>query len=208
LWNVLRNDNYNVVFSDYVVNADTLKKVPNNVLAKLDWNYIKSNVSSVGISYKAIGAGEKYFKYIGRGFRYGIEKTQIEWPLWNFDVEEIESENIETFERIVWYCKCKGIELIFIQSALPPHRLKNENMDEVHDYFTNLCNNYNVPFYDMNYIKKEYLNRTDDDYVDIDGHMLGELAERHTKALADILNSDDKDIYFYNSYEEVLDNLN
>ena len=120
----------------------------------------------------------------------------------------IKSENLEAFRKIVVYCKDNDIELICVQSALPPYRLQNENMDEVHDYFIELCGKYDVPFYDLNYLKKEYLSRTDDDYVDLDGHMMGTLADRQSAVLGQILISENKDAFFYDNYSDVLNHLN
>jgi len=94
-----------------------------------------------------------------------------------------------------------------VQSALPPYRLQNENMDEVHEYFTELCSEYQVPFYDLNYLKDEYLSRTDDDYVDLDGHMMGELADRQSAVLGQILISENKEAFFYDNYDDVLKHL-
>jgi hypothetical protein len=94
-----------------------------------------------------------------------------------------------------------------VQSALPPYRVQNENMDEVHEYFTELCSEYQVPFYDLNYLKNEFLSRTDDDYVDLDGHMMGELADRQSAVLGQILISENKEAFFYDNYDDVLNNL-
>ena len=136
-----------------------------------------------------LGTTDRY-KYLGRGFRYGLKKSGVEWPKFDFSKGNIKQENIEAFKKIAEYCKDNDIELICVQSALPPYRLQNENMDEVHEYFTELCSEYQVPFYDLNYLKDEYLSRTDDDYVDLDGHMMGELADRQSAVLGQILISE------------------
>jgi len=81
-------------------------------------------------------------------------------------------------------------------------------MDDVHEYFAELCGEYGVPFYDLNYLKDEYLSRTDDDYVDLDGHMMGELADRQSAVLGQILISKDKKAFFYDNYDDVLSHLN
>ena len=100
------------------------------------------------------------------------------------------------------------IELVCVQSALPPYRLQNENMDDAHEYFAELCGEYDVPFYDFNYLKDEYLSRTDDDYVDLDGHMMGELADRQSAVLGQILIAENKKEFFYDNYDDVLSHLN
>ena len=71
-----------------------------------------------------------------------------------------------------------------------------------------MCGEYNVPFYDLNYLKDEYLSRTDDDYVDLDGHMMGKLAERQSMVLGQILISDNKEVFFYDNFEDVMNHLN
>lgn len=44
--------------------------------------------------------------------------------------------------------------MICVSSALPPKRLKEEDIDQFHQYFAALCDSIGVPFYDMNYAKK------------------------------------------------------
>lgn len=63
---------------------------------------------------------EEGFEYKGRGFRYGLKKSGVEWPSWDFDESNIKEENVEAFKKIVKYCKDNDIELICVQSALPP----------------------------------------------------------------------------------------
>lgn len=205
--NILAKDNYNDTIADYNVSLSIVKRVPQNLSVKLTKAYIIGDDSSIQNTYSIIGAVGS-FEYKGRGFRYGLKKSGIEWPSWYFNKDDVKEENLEAFKKIVQYCKNNNIELICVQSALPPYRLQNENMDEVHEYFTELCGKYNVPFYDLNYLKEEYLSRTDDDYVDLDGHMMGELADRQSTVLGQILVSENKDAFFYDNYNDVLTHLN
>lgn len=196
--NILVKDNYNDTLTDYYVSTMTVKRIPQNLKCKLNKAYLTGDESSIQNTYSIIGAVGS-FEYKGRGFRYGLKKSGVEWPSWNFDKDSIKQENIDAFKKIAKYCKDNDIELVCVQSALPPYRLQNENMDEVHEYFTELCSEYNVPFYDLNYLKNEYLSRTDDDYVDLDGHMMGELADRQSAVLGQILISENKEAFFYDA---------
>ena len=205
--NILVKDNYNDTFADYNVNVAMVKKIPKNLKCKLNKAYLRGDESSIQNTYSIIGVAGN-FEYKGRGFRYGLRKSGIEWPRWDFDENSIKEENVETFKKIVKYCKDNDIELVCVQSALPPYRLQNENMDDVHEYFAELCGEYGVPFYDLNYLKDEYLSRTDDDYVDLDGHMMGELADRQSAVLGQILISKNKKAFFYDNYDDVLSHLN
>lgn len=204
--NILAKDNYNDTFADYNFRATTIKKIPMNVKCKINKAYWKCDDTFVENIYYTTGVADN-FEYKGRGFRYGLKKSGVEWPSWDFDESNIKEENIEAFKKIVKYCKDNDIELICVQSALPPYRVQNENMDEVHEYFTELCSEYQVPFYDLNYLKNEFLSRTDDDYVDLDGHMMGELADRQSAVLGQILISENKEAFFYDNYDDVLNNL-
>ena len=205
--NVLMNDNYNSLFADYNVAIYTAVQIPQNLKCKLTKGYIFGNEESLREIYKVLKLDN--FEYIGRGFRYGQKYNYAEWPEWDFREDEVLETNLSAFNKIVKYCSENSIELICVQSALPPFRLRLQNghMDEAHEYYTKLCNDKGVPFYDLNYLKEEYLPRTDDDYVDMDGHMMGELADRQSAVLCEIINSDDPSAFFYDSYDEVLSHL-
>ena len=205
--NILVRDNYNDIFADYNFSTATIKKIPMNVKCKVNQAYWKCDDIFVENIYYTTGVADN-FEYKGRGFRYGLKKSGVEWPSWDFDENNIKQENVEAFKKIVKYCKDNDIELVCVQSALPPYRLQNENMDDVHEYFAELCGEYGIPFYDLNYLKDEYLSRTDDDYVDLDGHMMGELADRQSAVLGQILISKNKKAFFYDNYDDVLSHLN
>lgn len=209
LKNVLAKDNYNDTIADYNFCIDNIKKIPKNIEGKFSREYIEGEEAFMENTYASVvlGTTDRY-KYLGRGFRYGLKKSGVEWPRFNFISDNVKEENLRAFRKIVEYCNDNDIELICVQSALPPYRLQNENMDEVHEYFTVLCSEYGVPFYDLNYLKEEYLSRTDDDYVDLDGHMMGELADRQSAVLGQILISENREAFFYDNYDDVLSHLN
>ena len=205
-WDVQWNDNYNDPLCDYLVTISSIMKIPQTIRAKTNALYWNSSPKAIEYANDAAGVSETY-EYKGRGFRYGIKHSGIEHSKWEFDETQIKDENIKAFAKIVKYCREHDIDLICIQSATTPSRIKNENFDDVHRYFDELCSNYDVPFYDMNYVKTEYFQRSEEDFVDSDGHMMGALAEEHTNILLEIINSESPAIYFYETYEEVLNNL-
>ena len=203
---ILLKENYNDILADYTVNSTTIKNIPRNVECKLSKSNYIGGESAIQSVYSVI-ENESY-RYEGRGFLRGIKKSDNKYESKQFDTDNINAENLEAFKKIVQYCKNNNIELVCAQSALPPYRLLNENMDEVHEYFAELCDKYDVPFYDLNYLKDEYLSRTDDDYIDLEGHMMGELADRQSTVLGQILVSENKDAFFYDNYNDVLTHLN
>lgn len=206
--NILLNENYNDIFADYTVETSTIKQIPRNLKCKLRKEYFSGGESAIQSTYSMIVSDEGSYEYEGRGFLRGIKETESDYVSKDFDVNNIKQKNVEAFQKIVNYCKDNDIDLVCVQSSLPPYRLENENLDAVHDYFTKLCEKNSVPFYDLNYLKSEYLSRTDDNYVDLDGHMMGELADKQSAVFAEILLSDSKEKYFYDNYDDVINNLN
>lgn len=204
LTNVLWGQQWNMTLFDYQLTSTGIRKIPQVLRSKLNVPYMTADVSSLDAIYDAIGLTAKY-ENRGRGFLYGYNPSGVPWPTWEFEASSVNEEKIAVFEKIIRYCREKNMKLVCVQSALPPYRLRNENIDEVHDFFTQLCDTYEVPFIDMNYARG--LPRTDEEYVDLDGHMMGQLADRHTKLLCEILKAEDPEQFFYQSYDEVLEVL-
>lgn len=203
---VIWPDRFIKLFCDYQLTWENIKKIPNCVGAKLDPAYIANEDSAMNAVNKYLKSDTAY-KYEGRGFLRGVNRApDLGWEDWEFD-GKIEQDNIDSFIQMKEYCDEHGIKLVCVQSALIPSRLKSQNMGDVHDYFDNLFGSMGIEFYDFNYGRAEYLHRTDEDYVDLDGHMMGDIADKQTKLLVEVLKSDNPEQYFYSSYDEVLANL-
>ena len=86
-------------------------------------------------------------------------------------------------------------------------RLQHENHDEIHEFFTDLTESRGVRLIDMNYLKFRYLPRTAEDYMDSDGHMQENLAQRQAELLKEITFADDESVYFEDNYESVLQGI-
>ena len=200
-------DRFVKLYCDYQLTWENIQKIPNCVRAKFDKDYIENNDAAMNAVNRYLKS-DTAFTYEGRGFLRGVNRApELGWEDWEFK-NDVEQSNIDSLEQIKAYCDEHGIKLICVQSALIPSRLKTQNMGDVHDYFVNMLSARGIEFYDFNYGKWEYLHRTDNDYVDADGHMMGEIADRQSRLLVDVLKSDNPQQYFYNSYDEVLANLN
>lgn len=199
-------DNYNDVLFDYSLTALKTPDIDKVVKTKLSREYREKDSSAIELVNETVGVSVNY-EYIGRGYRYGKSRSKAKTSPYTFTADRVNEECLKYFSMMVKYCKKNGIQLICVQSALPPVRLQSDNMEDVHEYFTELCHENDVPFYDMNYVKKEYLGQKDSDFVDEDGHMMGEFSQKHTRVLSEILQSDDPDTFFYADYQEVLNNL-
>ena len=139
-----------------------------------------------------------------------LRKNTIEDPgydYWIFEEEKISEEAVADFHRIADYCEAQGIELVCIESALPPIRLRNENHQVSHDWFAQLCAERDLPYYDMNFVSFDRLPRTYADYEDVDGHMTGEMATKQASLLREIVTAQDPDSYFEGCFTDVLHSL-
>lgn len=196
----LMEENYNYTLFPYTFDMKALRKAPGVVRSKLLLRDLPPDERIRGI-YAFLNIS-KNFDYVGRGFRAGREKDPLAdetfEPLW-FEKENIAPEYIEAFEDMTAYCKEENIRLVCIVSALPEKRLTEENYAAAHEYFRDLCAGEGVGFYDMNCLRPDLLPRTAEDYTDLDGHMMGDLARRQTQLLIDIEKAEDRDSFFVRS---------
>ena len=195
--------------ADYRLAPRNASQIPGAAYVRLRPSYWHHGEETIPMIMKALYLGANY-EYKGRGFRYGhsysFHMDTLYKPV-KFKAGKIVPENVEYFHKMAEFCKSRGIRLVCFYSALPPYRLLRENENAANKYYSDLCKKEGVEFYDMNYLKKEYLDRTDMDYVDLDGHMMGSLGDRQTRVLAKILSSDDPSSMFVDSYDVVLKNL-
>lgn len=195
---------FSLLFADYMLTEESVKRIPLALKAKTNIDYIRNNDKAMEAVNEFLGTN-KVFNYCGRGYYYGVNYVENGNQSWQYD-NDIQSKNIEILDRIVNYCNENEINLICTQSALSPSLLHRVRIGNIHDDFSTLLQERGIDFYDFNYAKKEYLDRTDADYVDLEEHMMGELSSRQTKLLSEIMKSDNKDVFFYRNVDEVLDN--
>ena len=203
------DNNFTTALFDYGVNQLSLSRIPSNIRIRTNIDYIKKNDDAVAFINDSIGVSDKY-EYKGKGFRYGLESefNPEDYESFTFNEEDVTDDCVSSFKKLAAYCRDNGIELVCINYAVSPYRLQHENLNDAYTYFSALCKEENVEYIDFNYAKQEYLPRTNSDFVDVDGHMMGEMAERQTKLLTQILkNPENKDKYFYSDYSEVINSL-
>lgn len=147
--------------------------------------------------------------YKGKGFCYITYPNKNKGPMRSFEWDDTSLDKAveDKFIKMAEYCKNNNIELIAVSSAISPAMVMNGASKESSEYFTELTNRYGVKFYDMNLIKNSVMPRTNDDFIDWDGHMCGSLAEKHSEVLTQIIKAEragtfNKSDYFYDSYEE------
>ena len=204
----LWDENYNFALFHYVFDMKTLKKVPAIVKSKLLLRSLPPDERIRGI-YKFLNISEN-FDYMGRGFRYGRAKdpqADLAFEPMSFSPDAVDPLYLEAFHDMVRYCRKEDIRLVCVISALPEKRLREENHAAAHEYFSALCDDYGVEFYDMNYLHPHLLPRTTQDYTDLDGHMMGTLAQRQTAMLIELEQSPACEAFFTEDFDALLTEL-
>lgn len=162
--------------------------------------------------------GEEVSTCEGKGFRlnyqmpeYGGLGANIE----EFPIEEdpIVPESMEYLVKIVEYCKEHDIELIWIVCPMSELQLvRNGAYDNYIEQVSRLAEQYQIPYYDFNLCKREYLNLSPDNYWFDEGHLNAYGAEIFSRFLGDFLNAQEigEDTYndcFYSRYDEKIQDL-
>lgn len=152
--------------------------------------------------------------YIGKGFFSRVTNGELPGGLdyvntWS-DVafDDISGLITDEFDKIYNYCKDNNIELICVTSPIAPSAMKILNMDVVDNKMQELFNKYDVTYYNFNKARLDVLPRFDVDFGDYEGHMGGELGEKYSEVLAQVLydhehGTVDMSKYFYSSFDEM-----
>lgn len=126
--------------------------------------------------------------------------------------EAVQGYVVEYFEDLLAYCKENDIELICVTSPITPSTLKMLDYESIATTLENFFGSYGVDYYDFNKCRLSILPRTDDDFLDQEGHMSGEIATDYSKILASMLKKRSAgtlsmNYYFYSTYDEMYQNL-
>ena len=152
-----------------------------------------------------------YNEYLKQGYWY----STIIVPETDLNIEQTLSmkENPlgeaseEYLRKIIAYCQRRDIPITLFVSPTPDLKLVSV---EHYDYFINqiddMAKEYQIPFYDFNLVKEEYLSlRPNEHFRDLD-HLNVNGADIFTPFFSEVMLGDPSvnDKYFYSSYEEKL----
>lgn len=183
------------------------------------YNRIELNAASILTNVKGklhIGSNnsEKEKETSKKGFQNtaeGVFNYDNMWERNSFRMydAEFDADMLETFEKLVKFCKEKGVELIVVATPHPPfdvvscHEFYEENEKEL----LRICNAYDVDFYDFSLAKEELFAFHSDYYCDHE-HLNLKGAQAFSECLAEFLrdrkNGENVEERFY-SVQEFLD---
>lgn len=131
-----------------------------------------------------------------------------EMPEMPLKEEPITEEVLEYFVKIIDYCEVRDIALTWIGCPISDFQLVgNGGYDNYVDQLKELSVQYDIPYYDFNLCKKEYLDLSSDQYWSDKGHLNTVGAKVFTQFLGEFLKAEENGdtIYadcFHDSYEE------
>ena len=186
--NVAAKENYNNFFCHYELGMYTIKDIPKTLEAK----------------YRNLVYGEEYDhpKMVVPGKHGDMSPNPMQ-----FSPNLVMDSVVDAFRQLCEFCREEGIGLTFYINPFPPERIRAENMDVVHDYYTGLLAEEGLPLYDMNYLRWGGFPRELQEYYDMDGHMHEPLARRFTGLFTEILNSETPEDYFESDFAAVLQGI-
>lgn len=113
----------------------------------------------------------------------GAQKSRDNLILW--DRSKIYHGTLSYFCKLAKFCQDNRIELIVITTPIPEETLNeySEHYADANEYFIKLMEQYNLEYYNFNYIKEEKIDRSMKAYSDYDGHMYGWAADKFSEIL-------------------------
>lgn len=148
--------------------------------------------------------------YVGKGFVYAEEELDAEAITWwdNFTpiADDMAGEGtymLSYIDKIVEFCKERGIRLIFVTPPYYDRYLEQVGpYDQAYGFVRELAEQYEVPYLDFNLCREEYLNLDADSFLDVD-HLNGKGAKAVTRLLAQLdADPEHVDEYFKSWYDE------
>lgn len=169
-------------------------------------NYEYRHITTVDDREYVMRNGEKGFRICDRTpERGGFYENKEEKALTE---NPITPESLDYLQKIVEYCKEHEIDLTWIAYPISDFQLvRNGGYDNYVSQVTKLAEEYEIPYYDFNLCRREYLDVSQNKYWSDMGHLNTTGAELFTKFLGGFLlaQEEGKDTYtdcFYDSYAE------
>lgn len=158
-----------------IINGFGLKGV-SNYLSPILRNklYIKASIMGLITGGDTSSPSDKKTSYWVSGYKHE-EKEVSQTTIANFEEmamltnTALSEKKVDYFKKMVNLCKANNIELICVRSPFPPTRLqkeKHKDLNDLNNYFNNLCVTNNLKYYDFNTIINKHVKYLDTDFSD------------------------------------------
>lgn len=184
-----------------------------------DWDYVKETVAyKKGMDYLTYQYhkdwSDGYLEYFGSGYFGSTRSVQDSLRKYGqvriLEENPMGEESREYLFKIIQYCKKRGIPItLFVSPVDHLQLISTQNYDCFVDEMKEIADEYEVPFYDFNLAREEYLPVWHNECFRDVGHLNIWGAEMFTRFLYKIVSGDEVENkkYFYDSYAEKLCDL-
>lgn len=179
----------------------------------MDGDWIKDGVDyKRTVNYKEYSFKDGTGEFRDKGYYYIIKELEDPLFLRNRMPEEMYlTEDAEIYLRkTIEYCKKREIPIILFSSPIYEIQLMStENYDSYANRIKEIADEYQIPYYDFNMVKEEYLPIQYSKYFKDVGHLNAKGAELYTDFFHQVVSSSQEDNkrYFYDSYQEKMSNV-
>lgn len=157
--------------------------------------------------------GNGQFEFRKQGYYYTTRVFPGETKLWKqnrslLDEKPLGQKSEQYLREIIRYCQQNDLAItLFVAPINQLELLSTINYDNYVTQIKSIANEYDVPFYDFNLVKEEYLPIQQEEYfMDNVGHLNASGAEMFTPFFYKVVSENESDNmrYFYSSYAEKL----
>ena len=157
------------------------------------------------------GEGEEYTEYMPQGFRYTTrvypEYDRSYGQEYVLTDDSIGDKSEQYCRKVIEYCRCKEIPItLFISPINDLQLISTEDYDHYINEVRKIAEEYEIPFYDFNLAKEQYLPlQQDQHFMDV-GHLNSYGAAVFTPFFHKVVSGeeDENEKYFYASYADKL----
>lgn len=189
----------------YVNSFFILRRMPEQIL-DLTENIQRAKNKNTSRQFTCQGAAEELRGYQAIESSSSAELRSI-MTYEPIDIDEnnpYHGDHYQTLLKIIQLCQSKNIKLVlFVQPELPNKINAFGNYQEYHDFLASLSQQFNLEFYDFNFVKEDYFDATDPDILFCDDHLTILGGEKLSHLFGKLISGQlDKTEVFYDSLSE------
>ncbi|MCJ7835995.1 hypothetical protein MUB23_11425 [Cuneatibacter sp. NSJ-177] len=182
------DQDFRAVFFPWMYTRDVIKNMPvlkNYVYLKIQKAYREKKPESL----YAKGAYDN--GYIRGGTVPNDQKASYSPHQWNAEYKKMEKHIKEMrsyLKKMIDLCREKGIPFTIFVTPIPEETFRSDaaNQKAVDEYFKKLAGEYGVPYYNLNYLRRDLISLSGSEFQDWEGH-LGGLAPKFSTLLGKMI---------------------
>ncbi|WP_027437212.1 hypothetical protein [Lachnospira multipara] len=187
-WKYMIEDSNTLDVRNAISMRNNYKFSPDYIRDNVKYKLTVNNNRNIHKLREANGQGP----YMGKGFYYiphfPFNENFGDCHTYDFD-KKVHKVPRKNFEKIKKFCDDNGIELICAYAPIPNESRARIDINKVHETMSNFFKEYNANFIDFNMLDSSILDCSKDGYLDAEGHMCGEFADKYSLVLSNSIKS-------------------